>query len=58
MQRSNPVGREDEAALQDGNDEKVVVSGSGNLAGEIGISPGNGRRIEEDAYRAVTDFGH
>ncbi len=57
-QRANEIGREDETALEDGNDDEIPIAGFGDLARECAVTPVDCRRIVEDAQLAATDGRH
>ncbi len=58
MQRADEVGREDEAALEDGDDEQVAITRRRNLARHLLVTRRNQLRVEENADRPPPDTRH
>src|SRR5690349_13997715 len=58
MEGAEEVGRKDEAAFEDRDDEEVDIAGGGHLRRHLGIARGNRRRIVEDADVAAANDRH
>ena len=58
VQRPQQVGGEDVAALEDGDDQQIVVARLRDLAGNLAIARRDRFRIEQNADRSPPDARH
>lgn len=58
VQGSDQIGGEDEASLEDGDDQQVVVPGCGNLFGQRLVARSDRLSVDQDPEASPPDFRH